>query len=146
MCRSTCKSWWLPSCRALVRRPIPKRQKPLRWIREVFIASLPVWSPIRKLSRNGLMGKAEVGFRVRTKVNSLWPNPELVIALHSPSALLETGLHLCPTEKDLDIASFDPKQSVLCSPVCLRLIAKYRSEERRVGKECRSRGHAHHQK
>jgi hypothetical protein len=40
----------------LVRRPIPKRQKPLRWIREVFIASLPVWSPIRKLSRNGLLG------------------------------------------------------------------------------------------
>ena len=73
--------------------------------------------------------------KVLTKVNSLWPNPELVIALHSPSALLETGLHLCPTEKDLDIASFDPKQSVLCSPVCLRLIAKY-GHHSRISQKC----------
>jgi hypothetical protein len=29
--------------------------------------------------------------KVRTKVNRLWPNPLLVIALHSPDALLETG-------------------------------------------------------
>jgi hypothetical protein len=27
------------------------------------------------------------------KVNSLWSNPRFVIALHSPNALLETGLH-----------------------------------------------------
>jgi hypothetical protein len=34
-----------------------------------------------------------------TKVNSLGPNPRLVNALHSPNALLETGLRMCPPEK-----------------------------------------------
>ena len=51
--------------------------------------------------------------KVSTKVNPLWPNPRLVIALHSPNALLETGLRMCPPEKDLDIDPLDPKQSVL---------------------------------
>ena len=37
-----------------------------------------------------------------TKVNSLWPNPLLVIALHSPNALLKTGLPMCPAEKSRD--------------------------------------------
>jgi hypothetical protein len=37
--------------------------------------------------------------RVRTKVNRLWPNSPLVIALHSPDAHLETGLRMCPPEK-----------------------------------------------
>jgi hypothetical protein len=34
-----------------------------------------------------------------TKVKSLWPNPWHVIALHSPNALRETGLSMCPPEK-----------------------------------------------
>ena len=34
-----------------------------------------------------------------TKVNSPWPNPRLLIALHSPNALPETGLRTCPAEK-----------------------------------------------
>jgi len=36
------------------------------------------------------------------KSTSLWLNPRVVIALHSPSALLETGLHMCPPEKSQD--------------------------------------------
>ena len=39
---------------------------------------------------------------VLTKVNSLRPNPRLVIALHSPDALFETGLRMCPPEKSED--------------------------------------------
>jgi hypothetical protein len=34
-----------------------------------------------------------------TEVNSLCTNPRLLIALHSPYALLETGLRMCPPEK-----------------------------------------------
>jgi hypothetical protein len=41
-------------------------------------------------------------FKLRTKVNSLWQNPGPLIALHSPSALLETGLRMCPPEKSQD--------------------------------------------
>ena len=37
-----------------------------------------------------------------TKVNSLWLNPRLRIALHSPSALCETGLRVCRPEKSRD--------------------------------------------
>jgi len=39
---------------------------------------------------------------VPAKVNPLWPNPRLVIALHSPIALLETGLHMYSPEKSRD--------------------------------------------
>jgi len=35
-----------------------------------------------------------------TKVNSLLTNSRLLIALHSPHGLLETGLNLCPSEKN----------------------------------------------
>jgi len=48
-----------------------------------------------------------------TKVNSLWPNPRLVIALHSPYALLETGLPYAFREKTQDSTVFDAEQSVL---------------------------------
>jgi hypothetical protein len=37
-----------------------------------------------------------------TEVNSLCTNPRLLIALHSPYALLETGLRMCPPEKSRD--------------------------------------------
>jgi hypothetical protein len=40
--------------------------------------------------------------RMPTKVNSLWLNPQLLIALHSPYPLLETGLRMCPAEKGRD--------------------------------------------
>jgi len=49
----------------------------------------------------------------------------LAIALHSPEALIETGLHMCPLEKSQEMTAFAAEQSVLCSPVCLGIIAKY---------------------
>src|ERR1022692_2624293 len=51
--------------------------------------------------------------------------PQLLIALHSPNGLLETGLRVCPPEKSQDRSPFAAEQSVLCSPVCLPTIAKY---------------------
>ena len=33
------------------------------------------------------------------KVKSLSPNRRFVIALHSPSGVVETGLRVCPSEK-----------------------------------------------
>jgi hypothetical protein len=64
-------------------------------------------------------------FKALTKVNSLGPNPQLLIALHSPNALLKTGLHMCPPEKNRYSDGLRCKQSVLRSPVCLGIIAKY---------------------
>ena len=49
-----------------------------------------------------------------------------MIALHSPNALLETGLRMCLPEKSRDRTASDAEQSVLRSPVCLGIIAKYR--------------------
>jgi hypothetical protein len=46
-----------------------------------------------------VVGSVERGSQVLTKVNPLWPNPGVVIALPSPNALLETGLRMCPPEK-----------------------------------------------
>ena|SRR5208283_1317889 len=46
------------------------------------------------------------GPNVPAKVNSRWPNPRLLIALHSPSPLGETGLRICPAEKRRDSTSF----------------------------------------
>jgi hypothetical protein len=40
-----------------------------------------------------------IGFQGEYKVNPLGPNPGLLIALHSPGALSETGLPMCPPEK-----------------------------------------------
>jgi hypothetical protein len=48
------------------------------------------------------MGRVEIGFPSADKVNSLWPNPQLLIALHSPNAPLETGLRRCLPEKSQD--------------------------------------------
>jgi hypothetical protein len=52
-----------------------------------------------------------------TRVNSLGPNPRIVIAFRSPSSLGETGLPMCLAEKRQTIAAFDSEQSILCSPV-----------------------------
>jgi len=57
--------------------------------------------------------------------DSLWPNLRLVIALHSPDAVLETGLRRRLPEKSRHRAAFAAEQSVLRSPVCLGIIAKY---------------------
>jgi len=47
-----------------------------------------------------------------------------VIALHSPDALVETGLRTCPPEKNQGVAAFYAEQSVLYSPVRWAIIAK----------------------
>jgi hypothetical protein len=48
------------------------------------------------------VGSAEIGAKMPTEVNSLCPNPLLLIALHSPHGLLKTGLRLCHPEKSRD--------------------------------------------
>jgi hypothetical protein len=43
-----------------------------------------------------------MGSEMPTEVNSLCPNPPLLIALHSPHVFLETGLRLSHPEKSRD--------------------------------------------
>src|SRR5450631_97590 len=57
--------------------------------------------PLR-LRSNGLLGSADSVSKALTKVNSSWPDRPLEIALHSPRALLETGLRMRPPEKSQD--------------------------------------------
>jgi hypothetical protein len=38
---------------------------------------------------------------------------------------METGLRMCLPEKGEDNTTFAAEKSVLCSPVCLRIIARY---------------------
>ena len=47
------------------------------------------------------------------KVNRFAQIPGLEIALHSPAALVETGLRMCPPEKRRDRNPFADEQSVL---------------------------------
>jgi hypothetical protein len=58
-------------------------------------------------------------------VNSLRANPSALIALHSPDAVVETGLHDCPPEKSGEYGGSAADYSILCSPLCLGIIAKY---------------------
>ncbi len=60
--------------------------------------------------------------KVRTKVNPLGPNPGLVIALHSPRALPETGLPMCPPEKGRQL---DAIQSRAVHSLQFTLLTKY---------------------
>jgi hypothetical protein len=78
---------------------------------------------------------AELGSKVLAKVNSPWPNRPLVIAWHSSSALLETGLRVCPPEKSQDKSPFAVGQSILSGPVCGRNITKYGHVSRILGLE-----------
>src|ERR1700691_974552 len=70
----------------------------------------------RKLSRNRLREAPEWHSKMPTKVNSLWLNPQLVIAFDSPHVLLEAGLRMRRAEKTGTVGSISPEQSVLCSP------------------------------
>jgi hypothetical protein len=54
-----------------------------------------------------------------TEVNSLGPNPQLLIALHLPDALMETGLRMCLPEKSRHGTASDAELSILSSPVCV---------------------------
>jgi hypothetical protein len=68
------------------------------------------------------MGSVSLGFE---EVKWLGPDPQLQIALHSPDAVLETGLQGYLSEKSRHGTAFNAEESVLCSPVCLGIIAKY---------------------
>jgi hypothetical protein len=70
------------------------------------------------------MGSAELGVQSTNKSQPAMAKSRLMIALHSPYPLLETGLHMCRTEKSQISGPFTAEQSVLRSPVCLRIIAK----------------------
>jgi hypothetical protein len=59
------------------------------------------------------------------KVNSPRPHPWLLIALHSPNTVPEPGLGMCLPEKTRTLTAFSAVRSVLCSPVCLGILAKY---------------------
>jgi hypothetical protein len=87
--------------------------------------TLGSWLGTRKLARNGLVGRVELVFQGADEVNSLGPNPWLVIALHSPYAFVETGLRMCLPEKSQENTAFTAEQSVLCSPAGPGTIAKY---------------------
>src|ERR1700733_13688995 len=50
----------------------------------------------------GLWGSVEYRCQPSQKVDSVGSNLRLLIALYSPSALLETGLHICLSEKRRD--------------------------------------------
>ena len=63
---------------------------------ELWMDGLSVVSPAKTVT---VMSLPNSGFKVPVRVNSLWPNPRLLIALHSPNARLETGLRMCPLEK-----------------------------------------------
>jgi hypothetical protein len=57
-----------------------------------------IFSPIEKAS----CAKSFILTSALPEVNSLWLNFQLLIALHSPYAVLETGLRMCPAEKSRD--------------------------------------------
>ena len=59
------------------------------------------------------------------KVNSRYPKPRIVIAVHSPNALVETGPRVCHPEKSQHVEATRSEESVLSSPICLGIIAKY---------------------
>jgi hypothetical protein len=63
--------------------------------------------------------------KMMVDVTSPFHSLRVEIALCSPRDLAETGLPICLTEKCQTVIAFDAEQSVLCSPVCLGLTAKY---------------------
>jgi hypothetical protein len=75
--------------------------------------------------------------KVLAKINSTWPTPRSLIALHSPNARIETGLRMRPPEKRQHSDLFAADESVLCSPVCLGIIAKYGHFSRISGESTR---------
>ena len=66
------------------------------------------------------------------KSSSLSPHDRFAIALHSPRALPETGLRMCPPEKRGKLSAFDPKQSGLSAShsavIVLRFVLQARGQ------------------
>jgi hypothetical protein len=92
--------------------------------------TLPILHTRKRLPQNGFV---QTGLweapksisKIPAQVNSPWPDPQVLIALCSPIALLETGLRMRLPEKSRILTLFGAEQSVLHSPVCLGIIAKY---------------------
>jgi hypothetical protein len=63
------------------------------------------------------MASAERGLQRADKSQLTMPKSRFLIALHSPNALLETGLRICPPEKRRNEVPFAAEQSVLSSHV-----------------------------
>ena len=61
---------------------------------------------------------ADLASKVLTRVNWWWRNRRLVIAFHPPIALLESGLLVCPPEKNLENTAPAVEWSFLCRPLC----------------------------
>jgi hypothetical protein len=80
-------------------------------------------SAIRKLARNGLPGSGKPGGQGADKSQLAIAESRIVIALHSPNALIETGLRECSPEKSGDSAPFAAEQCVLRGPVSRANIA-----------------------
>jgi hypothetical protein len=76
------------------------------------------------MSRNGLIGSAELGFQGADKSQLAKAESRLLIAWHSPNALLKTGLRTRPPEKAGTVTPFSGEQCVFSSPVCRANIAK----------------------
>jgi hypothetical protein len=64
-------------------------------------------------------------FKQANKSLSAVAESRLEIALHSPKALVETGLPCVLQRKARTVTAFVAKRSVLSSPVCLEIITKY---------------------
>jgi hypothetical protein len=57
---------------------------------------------------------------VLAEVKSLAPHDQVVIALHSPSGLVETGLRICPSEKKAATLAHRQKVGHFSGPVSSR--------------------------
>jgi hypothetical protein len=69
------------------------------WSAATAIRTAKRYGQTESYPETGLWEAPESPSKMPTKVNSLWPNPGLLIALHSPYALLKTGQRMCPPEK-----------------------------------------------
>ena len=63
--------------------------------------------------------------KMPAKVNSRWPHPRSLIALHSPKAYWKPDCECAFRRRARTEIAFGADQSVLCSPVCLGIIAEY---------------------
>jgi len=90
----------------------------------------------------------ELGFLIICNSQPAEIESPVLIALHSLCALLETGLRMSPREKSQEVTTFEAEQSVLRSPVCLRIIANtgivrvFRRKASEISLQSRLRGGA----
>jgi hypothetical protein len=83
----------------------------------VLFLSYPTIQSLRTSAVGSIVGAPKCAMnsvsKALAKVNSARSNPRLVIALHSPNALPETGLRMRLPEKSRGSTASDAEQSVL---------------------------------